>query len=132
MQRLTSTFRANNMAKGFGSGLCVHCGHYAAQLTSDHVLPESWYPESTPPGIEKWQAPSCEECNHEYGKLERFVFQHLAFGVDPWIIGGEGIGERAFRSIDPGAGKNENDRAHRNAGLESMNRRLTRVSAIQL
>jgi hypothetical protein len=116
----------------FGSGICIHCAEPTDQLTADHILPESWYPDSTPPGLEKWQAPSCHRCNNEYGKFERNLFQRLALGVDPWIRGGEGIGDRALRSCDPRAAKNDNDRSHREAGREKLRRRVQAVPSVPL
>ena len=57
--------------KKLGPGKCVHCLKDVEERNSDHVFPESWYPDSTPPNLEKWQIPSCIPCNSEYGKLEQ-------------------------------------------------------------
>jgi hypothetical protein len=116
----------------FGSGTCVHCGHYSEELTADHILPNSWYPDSTPAGLEKWQAPACSDCNAEYGRLERGLFQQLALGVDPWVVGGEGVGERAARSYDPRVANNEKDRQHREAGREKLRRRIREFDSASL
>lgn len=101
------------MAKKFGPGRCVYCLGEFDVLTSDHIIPESWYPTSKPQGVELPQAPACERCNAEFGTLERGLREQLGFAVDPWIEGGEGIGEKSLRSIDPREGKTEKDRAVR-------------------
>ncbi len=119
------------MPRDFGSGTCIHCGNYAERLTADHVLPEAWYSDSTPVGMEKWQAPSCSKCNSDYGKLERTLFQRLALGVEPWVVGGEGIGERALRSFDPSVAKSPKDRAHRTAAQGRMRRRMKNVADVK-
>jgi hypothetical protein len=118
------------MSKDFGAGYCIHCREYAEELTNDHVPPESWYSDSTPLNLEKWRAPACRKCNSEYGKLERSLFQRLALGVEPWIVGGEGVGERALRSFDPRAAKNPKDRAHRVAALERVRNRLKHMDNV--
>ena len=58
------------MAKVFKPCKCVHCLRYCDSPTSDHVFPKSWYPDTTPQNMEKWQIPSCENCNTEYSKIE--------------------------------------------------------------
>ena len=128
----TAIYHPYAMARRFGAGTCIHCGEYAEELTGDHVLPEAWYPDSTPPGLEKWQAPSCSPCNADYGKFERRLFQQLAMGVDPWVVGGEGIAERALRSFDPRAAKSVADRKHREAGREKLRRSLNEAESISL
>lgn len=111
-------------------GRCVHCRQNVDSLTRDHVLPEAWYPDSTPKGMQKWQVPSCQPCNASLGKFERDVFQKLALGVDPATVGGEGIGEKALRSFDPRAAKSPSDLRHRQAGKEKARRRLRTVSNV--
>lgn len=51
-------------------------------------------------------------------------------GVDPWVEGGEGIGERALRSFDPRAAKSDKDREHREASLEKFRRQMREVENI--
>ena len=120
------------MAKRFGPGTCIHCGEPSDKLTNDHIFPDGWYPDSTPRGLEKWQAPSCEACNAEYGKLERRLFQQLAMGVEPWVVGGEGIGERALRGCDPRAAKSDDDKKHREGAREKLRRRMKELPVIPL
>lgn len=101
------------MAKKFRPGRCVYCLEEFDELTSDHIIPESWYPISKPQGVELPQAPACKGCNAEFGELERNLRERLGFAVDPWVEGGEGIGDKSLRSIDPAKGKTEKDRAVR-------------------
>jgi hypothetical protein len=101
------------MTKRFGPGKCVYCLGEFHELTSDHIIPESWYPTTKPAGLELPQAPACLKCNAEYGVLERGLRELLGFAVDPWTEGGEGIGDKSLRSIDPSKGRNERDRAIR-------------------
>src|SRR5580704_2378724 len=72
------------MAKKLGPGKCVHCLKDVDARNSDHVFPESWYPDSTPPGVEKWQIPSCIRCNSDYGKLEQDFFVKVGLCLDPF------------------------------------------------
>ena len=61
------------MAKKFPPGICAHCLNFYDNLASDHVLPESWYPEGIPVDFEKWQIPSCFDCNKKFGKIENYL-----------------------------------------------------------
>ena len=116
------------MAKRFGAGQCIHCQTYVDQLTSDHIFPESWYPDTTPLGLEKWQAPSCKSCNSEHGKIERRLLQQLGLGTDPWVSGAAGIGEKALRSFDPRVAKNDKDRKARENARDKVARELQQMS----
>ncbi len=89
--------------KSLGPGRCVHCLREVEGLTSDHVIPESWYPGSTPLDLEKWQAPACSECNSESGKVEAKLLEYMGLCVDPESEAAEGIGEKALRAFDPTA-----------------------------
>ena len=70
------------MAKKPGKGRCVHCLKEGVERNWDHVLPKSWYPETTPADMEKWQIPSCIACNDRYGKLERDLIGRLGLTLD--------------------------------------------------
>ena len=118
--------------KRFGAGPCIHCGKHVEKPTGDHIFPAAWYPDSTPAGIEKWQAPACEPCNADFGRFERRLFQRLALGVSPSTVGGEGIGARALRSFDPRTAKDADDRLHREAARQKVRRRLQRVRTLSL
>jgi len=118
------------MAKRFGSGQCIHCRKYVNQLTSDHVFPQSWYPDTTPLDLEKWQAPACGTCNAEHGKIERRLLQRLALGTDPWVPGAVGIGEKALRSFDPHVAKSDKDRKARELARDKVADEFIRIPAL--
>lgn len=110
------------MARKPGPGTCVHCLQEFEIRNWDHVLPRSWYPDSTPHDLEKWQIPTCKKCNSEYGKLEEELLVLLAFSVTRDEEKSKGIYERALRSVDPSAGKDQRDRRARKARLENIQR----------
>jgi hypothetical protein len=101
------------MAKKLGPGKCVHCLKDVEERNSDHVFPESWYPDSTPPNLEKWQIPSCLPCNSEYGKLEQDFLLKAGLCLDPFDSASKSIVEKALRSLKPGAARNSRDARHR-------------------
>lgn len=108
------------MARKPGSGKCVHCLGDFQIRNWDHVLPRSWYPNSTPPNLEKWQVPSCKKCNSDYGKLEEELFVMLAMTVTPNSEASSGIFERALRSVDPSQGRDKRDRKSRQARKQKV------------
>jgi hypothetical protein len=80
---------------------------------SDHVFPESWYPDSTPLDLEKWQIPSCIPCNSEYGKLEQDFLIKVGLCLDPHDPASASIVQKALRSVKPTAARNPRDAKHR-------------------
>jgi hypothetical protein len=40
------------------------------------------YPDTTPENLEKWQIPSCLECNQRLGKLENDLIGRIALTLD--------------------------------------------------
>src|SRR5258707_602015 len=64
------------------TGKCVHCLKDNVELTSDHMFPKAWYPDATPKDLEKWQIPSCLDCNQRYGKLENDLLGRVALTLD--------------------------------------------------
>ena len=101
------------MAKKFETGRCVHCLELFQDLTSDHVFPKSWYPDTTPDDLEKWQMPACKACNEKYGRIERDLLLRFGLCLDRNQEGAKGIPERAVSSISPQAGKSTKDSKHR-------------------
>lgn len=98
------------MAKRFPPGPCVHCLAHVEKPTSDHVFPKSWYPQSTPPNIEKWQMPACQKCNLDYGKLEDDLLQKLSLCLDDAALGSLGLGTKVTLALDPSRGRDDRDR----------------------
>ena len=97
------------MSKRFPPGKCIHCLKDFESLTSDHLLPKAWFPKDMPENIERWQIPSCSECNKNYGKLEEdllVAFSHCLDQKDPLC---KGLYIKVKRSITPSAGRNEQD-----------------------
>lgn len=114
------------MAKKFGPGKCVHCLKDVEERNSDHVFPESWYPDSTPPNLEKWQIPSCIPCNRDYGKLEQDFLLKVGLCLDPFDAASASIVQKSLRSLRPAAARNARDARHRQA-----NRDETLAEALQ-
>jgi hypothetical protein len=113
-----------------GPGKCVYCLRFVENVTSDHVIPRSWFSKSTPANVELPQAPACEECNSYWGKVESALREQLGFAIEPYIPGGEGIGDKSLRAIDPSKGKNPKDVEKRRRNQDQLRRRLRRVSKL--
>lgn len=94
-------------------GRCVHCLTDGVRRNWDHVFPRSWYPDSTPPNIEKWSIPTCHKCNSEYGALENELLTQLACCVDPKAAASSGIVSRVLRGLDPSCATTETDASAR-------------------
>ena len=77
--------------------------------TSDHVFPRSWYPESTPPDLEKWQIPTCSPCNHKFGRIEEDLLMRMGMCLDDDALASLGIGRKIVRALDPSRGRDERD-----------------------
>lgn len=103
-----------------GPGPCVHCLREVQKRTWDHVFPVSWYPDTTPPNLERWKFPSCEPCNAEYGKLEQDILLCAGLCLDPDNAHASGVVERVRRSITPELATGEKDRRAREARLRSV------------
>jgi hypothetical protein len=101
------------MSKAPGIGKCVHCLTEPVKRNWDHVFPVSWYPDSTPPNLEKWQVPSCIPCNSKYGKLESDFLSHIGLCLNASNVASKSIVEAALRSMKPQAGRNEHDAQRR-------------------
>jgi hypothetical protein len=100
------------MAKRLGPGKCVHYLKDVDKRNSDHVFPVSWYPDSTPPNLWKWQIPSCIPCNTAYGKLER-DFMLKVGPLDPYDPASASIVQKALRTLKPAHARDERDALHR-------------------
>jgi len=112
------------MAKKFKSGKCAHCLTFFHKITSDHVFPKSWYPVTTPPNIEKWQMPSCQNCNKKYGKIENDLLIRFGLCVDPTDYNSLGIADKALRALNPAYATNKKDRIARLKKREQIKREM--------
>src|SRR5437899_2162775 len=108
-------YHGRPMAKKLGPGKCVHCLKDVEERNFDHVFPESWYPDSTPPNLEKWQIPSCIPCNRDYGKLEQDFLLKVGLCLDPFDPASASIVQKSLRSLKPAAARTARDARHRQA-----------------
>ena len=83
---------------------CVHCIERTAD-TKDHLIPLSWYPNSTPPGLERWAFPSCSLCNNRYSRVEERLITAFGLCLDREHPLAAGIPQRVLRSLDPVEGR---------------------------
>jgi hypothetical protein len=107
-------------SKNFGPGRCVHCLNEVEERNSDHVFPESWYPDSTPTDLEKWQIPSCIPCNRAYGKIEQDFLIKVGLCLDPHDVASASLVQKALRSLKPALARNPRDAEHRNRKREKI------------
>lgn len=99
-----------------GNGRCIHCRTALTHPTKDHVFPASWYPDSTPPNIQRWTVPSCAKCNHKFGAIEERPFVRFAMCVDPRKQAASGVWNKARRMLGIGVtGPSESEKRIRKA-----------------
>lgn len=110
----------------FADVRCVHCLEWFErdEITSDHVFPRAWYPDTTLANIEKWQIPACRGCNSHHGKIEERLLVRLGLCVDPAELKSLGVSGKALRAIDPSFATNDRDRRHRQAQRQKIWRSL--------
>ncbi len=101
-------------------GKCVHCLRFFELLTWDHIIPVSWYPDSTPQNMAKWKIPSCCDCNNTYGRLEEDLLWRLGLCVDSRNALASGIPERVKRSIYPKFAKDPREKRVRQKKIERI------------
>jgi hypothetical protein len=116
------------MAKKFPPGLCAHCANYFEDLTSDHVFPQSWYPDTTPDKMEKWQMPSCIKCNRRYSKIEDDLLVRLSLGLEQNDFHSIGVTDKAMRAMTPEFGRNKKDRHMRQKKREKILKQMISAS----
>jgi len=108
------------LAKNPEKGKCVHCLKDTVERTWDHVFPKAWDPETTPEKLEKWQIPSCLECNQRLGKLENDLIGRVALTLDAKNPASKGLAEKALRAINPGEARDDGDAAAREARAKKL------------
>lgn len=96
----------------------------------DHVFPESWYPDSTPRNLAKWQAPSCVKCNSELGAIEKEFLVRISLCLDPNDPASRSIAEKGLRSMDPRRARTQSDRQARERLARKINSELMEGEAI--
>lgn len=107
-----TAFRSRE-AKNPQKGKCVHCLKDLVDRTWDHIFPKAWYPDTTPENMEKWQVPSCLECDQRLGKLESDLIGRIALTLDAENLASKGLAEKALRAINPAEARDEGDAAAR-------------------
>jgi hypothetical protein len=112
------------MAKKFKNTRCTYCLKHFEELTSDHVFPRGWYPETTPKNLEKWQVPACEECNTKYSKVEGELLQKIGLCIAPDQFAALGIADKVLRSLNPKHARDSIDRRYREKGREKILKNL--------
>lgn len=103
------------MKKKVHSIRCPYCLQYSDQITVDHIIPDSWYPEGLQSNFEKWKISCCQKCNNKYSKLEQDLLIKFGLCLDPNESETEGVVNKAMRSINSIYGRNERDRVMREA-----------------
>src|SRR5262249_29070982 len=73
-------------------------------------FPKSWYPDSSPPDLYKWQIPSCISCNNALGAIEEEFSRLVSLCLDPDDIASRSIVQKVLRSMKPLEAKNERER----------------------
>jgi hypothetical protein len=116
------------MGKKFYNTRCVYCLREFETLTSDHIFPKSWYPETTPANLEKWQVPACGGCNQKYSQLEEYLLTRLGMCLDPNNPRAKGIGEKVIRSLTPKYGRGSLDTFMRKKKLKKFVKEIRPVS----
>lgn len=102
-------------------GRCIHCREKMAKETADHVFPSAWYPDSTPSAVQRWTAPSCQQCNGTSGEKEKQLLVRLALCVNPQKPEVQGLAKRALASLGIGVtGLSEREARIRKALLDEV------------
>src|SRR5713101_2012146 len=108
--------------------MCVHCLQESDERNWDHVIPTSWYPDTTPEDLERWKIPSCTKCNARYGAIENEILLRLGLCLSPGDIQAAGIAEKALRAIKPEFARSERDRRAREAKRRQIRSELFEVA----
>lgn len=120
------------MTKKFSKMRCAHCLKYCDDLTSDHVFPRSWYPETTPTDIERWQMPSCRACNSRLGKIENELLLKIGMCLPPFDLSSLGIVQKAMRSVNPRHGRDSHDAEQREKRRERLTKGMIDPTTVPL
>jgi hypothetical protein len=106
---------------------CVHCHKPLTKKSKDHVFPKSWYPDSTPPNVQRWTVPSCADCNRKFWQLERELLIRLGLCIEPTKAEASGLSHRALQSIGLRTSElSEKEKRHRAALKSKMLKQISR------
>ena len=106
----------------------MHCDSSPAD-TKDHLIPRSWYPDSTPPNLTKWTFPSCNRCNNEFSRVEDELLFVFGMCMEPEDARAAGIPDRVLRAIDSDAGRTPRDREARSARRKRVQESITHTAS---
>ena len=90
---------------------CIHCPRVGT--TRDHAFPNSWYPTSTPPIVQRPTVPSCDHCQNKFSKIEKELLVRLGLCMNPTLAEASGISTKALRSLGVGVFLSPNEKRHR-------------------
>jgi hypothetical protein len=82
-------------------------------MEAEHVFPASWYPDTTPPTVQRLTVPSCPACNDRWERIERELGHELLMVLSPNHPEIAGVHARLSRAWQVGAAKNARDARHR-------------------
>lgn len=115
------------MVRSQKEGVCIYCLNECSHLTSDHVIPRSWYPDTAPENKEKWQVPCCIGCNNRFSQIEKRLLKRFAVCMHPEDPSTVGVRETGLRSIDPAVARSALDQRAREAERRRLLAELTQI-----
>src|SRR2546422_8593980 len=98
---------------------CVYCGKVEG-IEAEHVFPRSWYPDTTPPEVQRLTVPACHACNTRFKKIEESVGHDLIMATNLDLPEAAGVYDRISRGWRLDRAKNEQDRSHRAGRLQKI------------
>ncbi|NQY73552.1 MAG: hypothetical protein HRT90_02195 [Candidatus Margulisbacteria bacterium] len=106
------------------SDKCVLCLKKCDKLTKEHLIPKSWYPDSTPSSVQRLTFPSCKKCNNEYSKIEEKLLTALSHCIDPEDEAVKGLFDKQKRSMNQSKGRDNKDANSRQNKKENFRKQL--------
>jgi hypothetical protein len=108
---------------------CIHCLKLTDSPEADHVFPSSWYPDNTPPTVQRWTAPACPTCNRAFGELEKDLLLRMVLCTAPDSVATSGLATRVFKSMGLQCGQlSEHEKAVRAKQLQKIRSELIPVA----
>src|SRR5207248_9844099 len=92
--------------------ICVHCQEKPGN-TRDHVLPDAWYPTTTPPTVQRLTVPACLPCNTRLHRAEDAIGLDLVLICKSDLPEIKGVPEKVYRAWNAEYGRNVTDAIHR-------------------
>ena len=91
---------------------CAYCDS-AEGREGEHVFPRSWYPDTTPPTVQRLTVPACRDCNERWEQVERKLADEILLVVSPNRPEIAGVQERLTRAWKATAEQKPDERRHR-------------------